>query len=56
MMANKTVILTVVNVAESIHVSLLQVALMCQTRNGYLHNEGKAAFLVQRGRSAIYQR
>ena len=25
---------------------------MCETRNGYFHNEGKA-FLVQRGRSAI---
>ena len=25
---------------------------MCQTRNGYLRSEGKAAFLVQRGRSA----
>ena len=26
---------------------------MCQTRNGYLRSEGKAAFLVQRGRSAM---
>ena len=29
---------------------------MCQTRNGYLRSEGKEAFLVQRGRSAISRR
>ena len=27
---------------------------MCQTRNAYLPSQGKAAFLVQRGRSAIF--
>ena len=28
----------------------------CQTRNGYISSGGKAAFLVQRGRSAIFRR
>ena len=29
---------------------------MCQTRNCFLHNEKKAVFLVQQGRSAIFRR
>ena len=29
---------------------------MCQTRNGYLLSEGKAAFLVQQSRPAIFRR
>ena len=37
-------------------ISMRVKALTCQTRNGYLHSEGNVAFLVQRGRSAMFWR